>query len=102
MLAKQAGLDQLPEAYRAELLAAWRQVARMAARIPQGWPYAAEPAHVFDPARFTNGYAEIYERLIGRPLVAPKLDDILSEPEPRPATKPVLPKTMASRSRPAA
>ncbi|MEN0074285.1 MAG: hypothetical protein AAGC69_07875 [Paracraurococcus sp.] len=54
VLAKQAGLDQLPEAYRAELLAAWRQVARMAARIPQGWPYAAEPAHVFDPARFTG------------------------------------------------
>lgn len=54
VLAKQAGLDQLPEAYRAELLAAWRQVARMAARIPQARPYADEPAHVFDPARFTG------------------------------------------------
>jgi glycogen synthase len=56
----------------------------------------------FDPARFTNGYAEIYERLIGRPIVEPKLDDILSDTESRPAAKPVLPKTMVSRSRPAA
>jgi len=56
----------------------------------------------FDPARFTNGYAEIYERLIGRPIVESKLDDILSETEARPAAKPVMPKTMASRSRPAA
>lgn len=52
VLAKQAGLDQLPEAYRAELLAAWRHVARMAARIPAARPYADEPAHVFDPTRF--------------------------------------------------
>jgi starch synthase len=58
----------------------------------------------FDPARFTAGYAEIYERLIGRPVVAPKLDHVHpeAEPEPRPAAKPVLPKTIASRSRPAA
>ncbi|RAI57792.1 hypothetical protein [Roseicella frigidaeris] len=52
VLARQAGLDQLPGAYRAELLAAWRHVERMAARIPAARPYADEPAHVFDPTRF--------------------------------------------------
>ena len=54
VLAKQAGLDRLPAEYQAELLAAWRHVERMAARIPHARPYADEPAHVFVPATFAR------------------------------------------------
>ncbi|WP_193214738.1 glycogen synthase [Luteolibacter marinus] len=54
----------------------------------------------FDPARFTGGYAEIYERLIGRPLVEPK--EPVQESEARSAAKKAIAKPMPARSRPAA
>jgi hypothetical protein len=54
VLAKQAGLDQLPAEYQAELLSAWRHVEKIAARIPHARPYADEPAHVFPAATFAR------------------------------------------------
>jgi hypothetical protein len=50
-LARQAGLD-LPAAYRAELIDAYRHVREMVERIPGGRPHGDEPAHVFVPTAF--------------------------------------------------
>ncbi len=51
VLAEQAGLD-LPEAYMEELLAAWRHVQAMTARLRRPHGYGDEPAHVFIPTTF--------------------------------------------------
>lgn len=49
VLARRAGLD-LPEAYREELIAAWRHVEAIAGRIAaKPRARADEPAHVFAP-----------------------------------------------------
>ena len=52
ILIRKAGLENLPAAYRAELLDAYRHLEKMAARIDHARPYADEPAHVFVPATF--------------------------------------------------
>jgi hypothetical protein len=47
-IAEAAGL-QLTEEQFADRGAADRLYAPVLARLPRDWPYAAEPAHVFDP-----------------------------------------------------
>jgi hypothetical protein len=47
---RQAGLD-LPEELMQQFIAAWPAYEAMVRRIPRSLPYAAEPAHVFRPAR---------------------------------------------------
>jgi hypothetical protein len=51
VLADQARLD-LPDAYFAELLAAYTHVRRMIAGLPADRPRGDEPAHVFVPTHF--------------------------------------------------
>ena len=47
-----------------------------------------ESRREFDPARFTRGYMDLYERLLDRPLVPPPaMPAPASEPEPAPATR---------------
>jgi hypothetical protein len=43
----------LPAAYEAELVDAYAHVRRLVARLPQPRARGDEPAHVFDPAKFT-------------------------------------------------
>jgi len=47
-IAEAAGL-KLTEEQFADLVAAYRLYEPVLARLPRDWPYAAEPAHVFDP-----------------------------------------------------
>ncbi len=51
LLAEQAGLD-LPDAYLAELVAAYTNVRRMIEALPANRPRGDEPAHVFVPTHF--------------------------------------------------
>ena len=51
LLARHAGLD-LPPAYFDELVDAYANVRRMAARLPSNRPRGDEPAHVFTPTKF--------------------------------------------------
>ena len=51
-LARMAGLD-LPETYADELVDAYAHIRALVAKLPQARPYSDEPAHVFDPAKFT-------------------------------------------------
>jgi hypothetical protein len=47
-IAEAAGLKLTDEQF-ADLVAAYRLYEPVLARLPRDWPYAAEPAHVFDP-----------------------------------------------------
>jgi len=47
-IAEAAGLKLTDEQF-ADLVAAYRLYEPVLARLPPDWPYAAEPAHVFDP-----------------------------------------------------
>jgi hypothetical protein len=47
-IAEAAGLKLTDEQF-ADLVAAHRLYEPVLARLPRDWPYAAEPAHVFDP-----------------------------------------------------
>lgn len=47
-IAESAGLKLTNEQF-ADLVAAYRLYEPVLARLPRNWPYAAEPAHVFDP-----------------------------------------------------
>jgi aspartyl-tRNA(Asn)/glutamyl-tRNA(Gln) amidotransferase subunit A len=51
-LAGMAGLN-LPVAYVDELVDAYTHIRALVAKLPQLRPYSDEPAHVFDPAKFT-------------------------------------------------
>ena len=51
-LARMAGLG-LPVAYADELVDAYAHIRALVAKLPQARPYSDEPAHVFDPAKFT-------------------------------------------------
>jgi hypothetical protein len=50
---KRAGLD-LPEELLQQFIAAWPQYEQMVRRIPRGFGYADEPAHVFRPTRLAE------------------------------------------------
>ena len=54
VLARQAGLEDLPEPYFEELLSAYGHLRRMTARIRRDQPYSAEPAHVFVATTFAR------------------------------------------------
>jgi len=54
LLVKRAGLD-LPEELLQQFTAAWPEYEAMVRRIPRGWAYTDEPAHLFRPARITGG-----------------------------------------------
>ena len=54
LLVKRAGLD-LPEELMQQFIAAWPEYEAMVRRIPRGWNYADEPAHIFRPTRFSEG-----------------------------------------------
>lgn len=47
-IADAAGL-KLTEEQFADLVAAYRLYEPVLARLPRDWPFATEPAHVFDP-----------------------------------------------------
>ena len=47
-IAEAAGLKLTDEQF-ADLVAAYRLYEPVLARLPRDWPYATEPAHVFDP-----------------------------------------------------
>jgi hypothetical protein len=47
-IADAAGLRLTDEQF-ADLVAAYRLYEPVLARLPRDWPFAAEPAHVFDP-----------------------------------------------------
>lgn len=47
-IADAAGLRLTDEQF-ADLVAAYRLYEPVLARLPRNWPYASEPAHVFDP-----------------------------------------------------
>jgi hypothetical protein len=53
-LARNAGLDLPPDLFD-ELVEAYRSVEPMLMRLRRGRGYADEPAHVFDPRKFTVG-----------------------------------------------
>jgi len=53
-LARNAGLD-LPQDLFDELVEAYRNVEPMLVRLRRGRARADEPAHVFDPRKFTPG-----------------------------------------------
>ena len=53
VLVKRAGLD-LPEELLQQFIAAWPAYEAMVRRIPRGFGYADEPAHVFRPTRITG------------------------------------------------
>ena len=52
-MVRKAGLV-LPEELMEQFIAAWPAYEAMVRRIPRGNPYAAEPAHVFRPARLSS------------------------------------------------
>jgi hypothetical protein len=52
-LARQAGLD-LPAEYLPDLIEAYGHVRRMIDRIPAGRARGDEPAHIFEPRKFTT------------------------------------------------
>jgi len=54
LLVKRAGLD-LPEELLHQFIAAWPEYEAMVRRIPRGWTYTDEPAHIFRPTRFAGG-----------------------------------------------
>ncbi|HWD60304.1 MAG TPA: hypothetical protein VG308_18620 [Stellaceae bacterium] len=54
LLLKRAGLD-LPEALVQQFIAAWPHYEQMVRRIPRGWGYGDEPAHIFRPTRIAGG-----------------------------------------------
>lgn len=54
LLVKRAGLD-LPEDLLHQFIAAWPEYEAMVRRIPRGWSYADEPAHIFRPMRVAAG-----------------------------------------------
>ena len=54
VLAEKAGLGNLPEAHKAELLSAYRHLEVMLARIRRDRPQGDEPAHVFAAATFAR------------------------------------------------
>jgi hypothetical protein len=54
VLAAKAGLGDLPDAHKAELLSAYRHLELMLARIRRDRPQGDEPAHVFDAATFAR------------------------------------------------
>lgn len=47
-IAEAAGLRLSKEQF-ADLVASYRLYEPVLARLPRDWPFAAEPAHVFDP-----------------------------------------------------
>jgi hypothetical protein len=51
-LARQAGLDQLPPEYMAQLAAAYARIREMVAVMPTGRPRGDEPAHAFAAKTF--------------------------------------------------
>ena len=52
-VARLAGLH-LPAAYEDELVEAYGHIRRLVALLPQPRAYDDEPAHVFDPAKFSS------------------------------------------------
>jgi hypothetical protein len=52
-VARLAGLD-LPAAYEDELVEAYGHVRRLVALLPQPRARGDEPAHVFDPTKFSS------------------------------------------------
>jgi hypothetical protein len=54
VLAAKAGLENLPDPYKAELLSAYRHLETMLARIRRDRPQGDEPAHVFNAATFAR------------------------------------------------
>ena len=52
-VAKLAGLD-LPAAYEDELVEAYGHIRKLVALLPQPRAYRDEPAHTFDPAKFSS------------------------------------------------
>ena len=53
LLVKRAGVE-LPEELMRQFIAAWPHYEQMVRRIPRGWGYADEPAHVFHPNRLAE------------------------------------------------
>jgi hypothetical protein len=53
-MVKRAGLN-LPEELLEQFVAAWPEYEAMVRRIPRGWAYADEPAHIFRPACIAGG-----------------------------------------------
>ena len=51
LLVRRAGLD-LSEELLQQFIAVWPEYEVMIRRIPRGWSYADEPAHLFRPALF--------------------------------------------------
>jgi len=54
LLARHAGMN-LPEAYFAQLVAAYRNVRELIDMLPHNRPRGDEPAHVFVPEKFLPG-----------------------------------------------
>jgi hypothetical protein len=54
-IAQNAGLRLNDEQF-ADLVAAYRLYEPVLARLPRDWPYATEPAHVFDPRSCMPGW----------------------------------------------
>lgn len=52
-VAKLAGLD-LPAAYEDELVEAYGHIRKLVALLPQPRSRGDEPAHIFDPAKFSS------------------------------------------------
>ena len=50
LLVRRTGLD-LPDALLEQFVAAWPEYEAMVRRIPRGWAYTDEPAHIFRPTR---------------------------------------------------
>jgi hypothetical protein len=55
LLARLAGLPDLPPEYYPQLAGAYANVREMVSRLPSDWPRGAEPAHVFVPTTFLLG-----------------------------------------------
>ena len=53
VMARNAGLD-LPDELMRQLIEAWPAYEAMTRRIPRSRSYAEEPAHTFQPARFSG------------------------------------------------
>ena len=53
-MARNAGLD-LPDELMRQFIEAWPNYEAMIRRLPRSRSYAAEPAHIFRPARFSGG-----------------------------------------------
>ncbi|HTQ34771.1 MAG TPA: hypothetical protein VMI30_11410 [Stellaceae bacterium] len=54
LLVKRAGLD-LSEELLQQFIVAWPEYEAMVRRIPRGWAYTDEPAHIFCPIRVGGG-----------------------------------------------